>query len=150
MIRRTFLSTISALAVAPLGWLRWHKSSEPDIAVEIGRFTIFGERSGLTVKWRKSDGRIDVHQIDTGRALRCIEKTDDGWFVFQNDYAGIRLKIDPKGIGTITCVDYVFWKDQRKGRGLQPAQGIKDSTKPSGCGIDWFAWNEHPTGEHHA
>jgi len=146
MIRRTFLSAISALAVAPLGWLFGRKPMEPDLAIEIGTFSLVGESDGLSVKWWKSDGRIDVCQISTGRALRCIEKTDDGWFTFQSDRAGIRMKIDRNGIGTITWVDYVWWKEPCEPQ-VPLVYGVKDSTKPTGFAIDWLAWNECSPGE---
>jgi hypothetical protein len=91
MIRRTFLSTISALAVAPLGWL-------------LAPFASPGRQTYRLGRWAP---------------LRYNGMTLDVW-----------VPADPKPLAVV--------------------QGVKDSTKPAGLEIDWFAWNECPTGEHHA
>jgi len=113
MIRRTFLSTISALAVAPFGWL-WRRSAAPaqggdDLLVSMGDQSMPG---GIKIQWRKGSKRPIVSEKDTARPLRLIERTDAGWFTYRNEYAGIRFRVDPESDRAVAWIDYVYWSDR--------------------------------------
>jgi len=132
MIRRTFLSTLSALcamAVAPFGWLLRWAHSEPELTVIIADQLTPG---GLSIRWTKGATYPTIHEKDTGRPLRLIEQSDDGWATFQNDYAGIRCRIDPESDHAIAWVDWLYWSER-------PWAGVPWYCKPREGSV--VAWN---------
>jgi hypothetical protein len=159
MIRRTFLITMAAVSAAILSPLKAlgvgaKRGRYPDFAVEFGALSVVEKPQGFRIEWWKAENRLAVQQLGTGLPLVCAERASDGWATFRNECSGIRFKLDVQADVTnqscdiITSVDYYYWSNRPVS--LPAVYGVKDSTKPAGLEIDWFARNECPTGEPHA